>query len=457
MHPLLRPLLPVLERFAVNRAVAYLLAARLWQFLTGFVTIVLISRFFSPGIQGYYYVFASYLALQAFVELGLPTIVLLMASHEWAHLSLDETRCPHGSPIALSRLASLCQIASVWFSCCAVLFAIVAVQAGWLLINDPQFPDIPWRGPWVAAVSVNAISMTYLPKLALLEGCNQVAEVNRVRLWQGVTGSLAVWGCIAGGAELWTVAVSNAVRLGWEAGLVHVSYRRFFSTLRRVPIVERIDWKEEIWPLQWRLIPQSIGGWFATSFFTIAVDRGAGRVASGRMGMTWSVLSALQSASLAWVQTRTPEFGMLVARREFAMLDQRTWKIGRIAVAVFLSGGGAFWLLLLGLAAWWPQVSDRFLSATTTGVLILGLAALLAAMVEHAYIRAHKRDPLMILNTLSAALSAGIIWTGGVSYGAWGACAGYALFCWVYTLPLSTLILIWFRRRYHAAVRNGRS
>ena len=68
------------EKLALNRAVAYLLVARVWQFLAAPVTIFLIYRYFSKTTQGDYYLFVSLLAAQAFFELGLNNIIVLMAS-----------------------------------------------------------------------------------------------------------------------------------------------------------------------------------------------------------------------------------------------------------------------------------------------------------------------------------------------------------------------------------------
>src|SRR5688572_3707561 len=76
----------------IDRAVFYVLAGRVWSFASGPITLVLIASQLTPQVQGYYYTFASLVALQGFAELGLGIVIVQFASHEWAFLSLDRGR-----------------------------------------------------------------------------------------------------------------------------------------------------------------------------------------------------------------------------------------------------------------------------------------------------------------------------------------------------------------------------
>ena len=58
------------RKMGVNRPVFYTLVGRGWSLLSGPITILLLTTFFSPKVQGYYYTFGSVLALQVFLELG---------------------------------------------------------------------------------------------------------------------------------------------------------------------------------------------------------------------------------------------------------------------------------------------------------------------------------------------------------------------------------------------------
>ena len=74
----------------IDRAVIFGLLAKLRSICAGLVTVILIAIHFTPELQGYFYTFATILALQIFVELGLGTVIIQFASHEWSKLKLDK-------------------------------------------------------------------------------------------------------------------------------------------------------------------------------------------------------------------------------------------------------------------------------------------------------------------------------------------------------------------------------
>src|SRR4051812_41730074 len=65
----------LLRVFAVDRAVAAAVLGRLWQSIAGILTLIIVLRYFTPTIQGYFQTFLSLVALQAFVELGLLGVI----------------------------------------------------------------------------------------------------------------------------------------------------------------------------------------------------------------------------------------------------------------------------------------------------------------------------------------------------------------------------------------------
>src|SRR5271163_895400 len=88
----------------LDRAIAWTLAARLWSMAAGIATLLLIAHYLSPAQQGYYYTFASLVALQVFFELGFSYVVLQLASHERAQLTIADNEVL-GNSISQARLA----------------------------------------------------------------------------------------------------------------------------------------------------------------------------------------------------------------------------------------------------------------------------------------------------------------------------------------------------------------
>ena len=94
----------LLNRIEVDRAVFYAVTARGWQFLAAPITVLLIAKFFSMDIQGFYYTFWSLVALQTLFEFSLQQVIINFASHEWQKLSLSDDGEIQGNPDAVSRL-----------------------------------------------------------------------------------------------------------------------------------------------------------------------------------------------------------------------------------------------------------------------------------------------------------------------------------------------------------------
>src|ERR1700760_3332393 len=77
------------RKLGLNRAILFTTMARGWSSFAGLITVLLIARFLSPPEQGYYYTFGSLVALQIVFELGFSFVILQLASHERAHLTLS--------------------------------------------------------------------------------------------------------------------------------------------------------------------------------------------------------------------------------------------------------------------------------------------------------------------------------------------------------------------------------
>ena len=91
----------------MDRAIAFTVLARGWSGLAGLVTVALIARFLSPAEQGYYFTFGSLVAMQLVFELGFSVVILQLATHECAHLTLGRDGRVAGDGIAQARLASI--------------------------------------------------------------------------------------------------------------------------------------------------------------------------------------------------------------------------------------------------------------------------------------------------------------------------------------------------------------
>ncbi len=434
----------------IDRSVGYLLAARLVQLALYAAVVVLIVRHLTAKEQGFYYTFFSILSLQVFVDLGLAIVIVSNTSHEWALLKIDATRRIVGDPIALARLISLGRVAIKWFGLAMLLFIPCVGVAGWVFFSSNPEPTVSWHGPWAVLVVLSGLGIGMTPFNAVLEGCNQVEKVNRTKLEQVVLEGLAVCTGLLLGAGLWAAAISVAVRVGRNVYLVFFEYREFFRPFRLQANGAHVDWYLEIWPMQWRLGISGLVTYFLNSMYNPVMFHYHGAVVAGQTGITLQVTTGLSIVAMSWITTKVPRFGALIAKKEYAELDLLWRRVSLVSLAMIMLGATAVWLALyLGTAAGWGFV-QRMLGPLPTAIFLL--AAVVAQFVQCLvyYLRAHKREPIMIASVSICVGTGLLVWQLGMRWGPLGAATGYLV---VISLGAVWIWAIWrnCRRVWHAA------
>ena len=252
----------------LDRAIGFTILARFWSGAAGVLTIGLIAKFLSPVEQGYYFTFGSLVALQIVFELGFSYVILQMASHERAHLSISDNLEITGDPIARARLASVIQKSVRWYSIAAVLLAVGLLTAGFQFFSTHQHlgQTVAWRLPWCCVVLMATLTFQIDPILSFLEGSVSyqmlptfvfLKRLSAAYLpgprWSRGTGYLLGHDHCRHSRNLHRVALRKA---STASGLVAVSSG-----------ANRIDWFEEVWPFQWRIAISYLCGYFIFQLF----------------------------------------------------------------------------------------------------------------------------------------------------------------------------------------------
>jgi len=435
----------LLDTLGLNPAVVFTLLTRAWQTVAGAVTLVLIAYFFAPDVQGFYYTFSSLLALQTFVELGLYIVIVNRASHEWSKLRLDDAGAVAGDAAALSRLGSLMRFIARWYTVVSLLFVLGVGIAGHVFFSESRSTNVAWEAPWAAVVVLAAIQLWLMPFLSLLEGCNQVVAVNRFRFAQAVVEALAMWLLFAAGAELWVVAGSLAVRVLATLWFLGHGYGRFFRSALQVRSQERIRWREELWPMQWRLAAQLLVNSIAFSLFTPVMFHFYGAEVAGQTGMTLQIIGVVTTMAHAWVETKVPHFGALVVRRDYAELDRIWWQASKLSYGFAVAASVVIWLAVLALDVTGVEFASRILGPLPTALFLIAYGLTHVTHFQGLYLRAHAREPFLMLGVLGGLLIGGLVFVFGSTYGPTGAAASFLAVIAVLIVPVSTVI--WIRRR----------
>ena len=430
-------LLNRLRRWAgVDRPVFYVAAGRAWSLFSGPITVLLLAHFFTAKEQGYYYTFASVMALQVFLELGFGQCIVQFASHEFAHLKFLPGGVLEGDARARSRLISLGRLSLMWYGVMAVLVVIGLGAGGHLFFSLKNDPLVAWSMPWWSLCLVTGFTLAILPVGAMLEGCNQLSFVYGLRTLTAMLGSFVVWTALCSGAGLYSGAIvglagtlMTAIAFAWR-------WRGFLKELFHAPKQneQTISWRHEIWPFQWRIAVSWLSGYFAFNLFTPVLFYFHGPVVAGQMGMTMQLVNSLNSLSASWAGTKGPRYGMLISHRKFEELDRLFFKTTAQAVGVCVTGGVVL-LLALVIVREHFAIGSRFLGVGPASLLVLATVVTQIGFSQSVYLRAHKKEPFMWVSLGSGLMTAVLVIILGRIYGAWGACLAYAL--------VQVVIIIW--------------
>jgi hypothetical protein len=436
----------------IDRAIGFTILARGWASLAGLVTVALIARFLSPAQQGYYYTFGSLIALQIVFELGFSVVILQMASHERAHLTISSSGLISGDAVTHARLASVLQKTIRWYTTAAVFMAAFLLTAGshFFSANLHSSEIVSWRIPWYAAALAAALTFQLDPILSFMEGCGFVANVARLRLAQAVTGSILAWLVLAVHHGLFAPAMIMTGNASVASIWLFQKRRLLLSLLRHQPGEHKIHWTKEVWPFQWRIAVSWLCGYFIYQLYNPVLFAYKGAVAAGQMGMSLSIANALQSISISWINTKAAPFGGMIARKEYSALDTLFFRTLRQSLAICSAEALLGWAAVVYLNWAHIRFAQRLLSPTSLGILFIGTILTVLVFAEALYLRAHKQEKFMLPSVLGAILTACSTYFLGKYYGAFGMVSGNLIIGLFFGLPLGTYIFLRYRRIWHA-------
>lgn len=415
----------LLRRAQVTRATVYGIMGAGWGIAAGPVTAILIASFFTPEVQGYYYTFSSVLALNIFFELGFSNIVKYFAGHEWAKLSLDQQGRIVGDADAYSRLVSLGRISFRWYLMGGIIVALGIGTAGYVFFSRSPDAGVTWVAPWFALSVLGGINMALLPVWSLLEGCNQVSNVYFFRTVGAVLVTLATWASIYLGAGLWTASISTTILLLWSAVFLLRRYRHFFQSFFSRSTGACVNWWGEIWQVQWRTAVSYLSGYFTAYIFTPILFHFHGPVVAGQFGMSWALVGAVGGVATMWSTPRGPQFAVMIARKDYKTIDHILHRIMAVALGVLLAGGLAAWLLVYGLNMINHPFAARLIPPLPMALLLAGIVVAHVLHPTSVYLRAHKKEPYMVLSIVAAVMIGLSSLVLGCKFGAIGVTTAY--------------------------------
>jgi len=419
---------------AHHRAAVYGMIGRLWVIMTGPVTIVFLTVFFTPEAQGYFLTFITLAAARTVAELGLGQVIIVRIAQ------LHPAGEASGS--ASPQVAGLIRFTVAWFAGAGLLVgAILGVSGTALLQTGGGLPLADWLPAWLALSALVGADVVLSGLLYPLEGAGQVRSVYFGRMVRSIVNSIALWLSILLGFELWSIAVGLAAGLLWTVIFLFSRGQLVVAALRPDAAVAKVDWFSEVLPAQWRVALSSIAEYI--SFYTVVPLMYAmhGAVVAGKVGVTWQLALAVSSIAGAVVFARLPEFSRLAGTRAVRDLDTLYLSTSLTSMAVCLVGVVGVGLGVLVLDAAGLEFARRLLPFREVVVLLAGVLVWHYNLTIVAYLRAHGGDPYLPATLTGAALLFGVNVTLGQWYGSAGLIWGYTLIGACIMAPLGIYLL----------------
>lgn len=445
----------------VDRAIAYTVLARVTQILGSIGTVLLILRFLRPVEQGYYYTLLSLVSLQVVFELGFSFVILQMAAHECAHLTLHADGRIEGDPVPHARLASILQKTLRWYLVAAVILSAALLPIGEYFFSHHAHATISavlgpaltgpvaWQAPWTVAVFATAVLFLLNPFFSFLEGCGQVWQVGRMRFGQAFLGAALSWAALLTRHGLYSPGMVN---LGYTAASLSFLYtqRNLFLGLLRYPVGDRaVSWRSEVWPFQWKIAISSACAYFTIQIFTPVLFAYRGPAEAGEFGLSLSITTYLSALVLAWMSTKAAPFGQMIARDETQQLRRLFFHTLRQSLIVLVGISAACELGVIALQGLFPHLAARMASPQIFALLLLTSVSGFIVQSMAIYLRSFKREPFLVQSVIVAVSSVILALLAAKTWSV----AGVALSYFVCTGAIGLAYAIVVFRRNHAG--NG--
>jgi O-antigen/teichoic acid export membrane protein len=441
---MIRILKKIASKFGFDKAILLTSSTNIIGAFGSIVSIVLVVRYISGVEQGFYYTFGSIVAIQVFFELGLNGIITQYVAHEASNLKWESGYRLSGESKYVSRLSSLLHFSVRWYLSFASILIITLVIVGIVFFNryDTTGGSVSWATPWILLATGTGINLILSPVMAFLQGLGKVKEIAQIQLFQQIFRLTVVWGGLIFGAKLFVLGMGSYVGALISALIITTKYKKILINIWRTEIVEKVHYRKEILPYQWKIAVSWISGYFIFQLFNPVLFATEGALVAGQMGMTLAALNGILSLSYAWITTKVPLFSGLIAQKEYTELDFVFNKTLKQSVVINF-GTLVFFTLVIFLIRFFnieiggKLFGNRFLDYFPMFLMMIPVLINHIVSSWATYLRCHKKEPFLINSMVGGILCLLSTVLLGKIFGLMGVTSGYCLitllmFPWAY-------------------------
>lgn len=417
---------------------------RLIQGALGLITLLFVTSFVSVELQGWYYTFSSLAAIYTIFDLGLSAVLVQLTSHIFSKVKW----LPRGGVTGkgVDEFNSLLHQSVTFYIGLASLYLLIVTPVGVFFFSFKEPVIIDWFLPWISLVTFTACNIFSLPFIALVEGSGRINDVYHLRIIQNILGSVFLWGALTFGYKLWALsmlpAVSFIIVLIW---LIFLKPTFLMSSFYKR--TGRVAWKEQVWPLQWRVGLSWLAGYLLTQIYTPILFHYDSPKVAGQMGLSLTIANMLGLLAQSWIARRVPDMGKSVANKDWEVFDKVFKHDFYVSLLMYLVGSALLISLVLVLN-YATHYGERILP------IIPFVGLLMVVLINHiagafaSHLRAYKKEPLVFVTLISTLVTIPIALFGASEFSALGVIAAILLVQITFTLPVTVYCWLKFNREW---------
>jgi O-antigen/teichoic acid export membrane protein len=376
--------------------------AQALRFIIGPVTLLLLPLYVTVEDQGIWYTFLGLAALSTFADLGFTNIITMFSAHEISKLSFDENKKLTGDTINISRLSSIFSFILNWtFKIGTIAFCTMFV-VGFVLFQSKLIGN-SWQLPWIIFIFASFILYLANSFLVFVEGCNLVADVQKLRISHGIVSAILFLIALLSGMSILGLTIAMIISATFLLAICLLKFKSLFIQLVKSPKIDVKDIRSEFYNLFWKYAASFSSGYFIYQIYTPLVFAIYGPQLAGQVGFSLTLWIAVFTLSNIWMQSSYPQFNIYVAQKEWSLLDKR-FKSSFILSLITLATAS---LLFILIRAYFEQLEifKRMLPLSTQLLLIFGWFLVLISSSISLYVRSHKIEPFALPTFIQAIIS----------------------------------------------------
>ena len=386
----------------MSKAVKYTFIYRFTYLLTGILITISIPLVLTLEEQGFYFTFASIVALQVFFELGLSQVLQI----KFANLS--------GSECEKSKLRQLLYIGRIYYRILSILFFIFTFISGVIFFDDIYQNNFKIILIWFFLVLSTSINLLNNVKLTYIEGIGKLFAVSKVRILGNLLGSLIFLLFAYFGYGLWiviSIPVGNALAFTSWLYLHNESNDYRISRINRnINFLKAIQiWKNDIFSMQWRISLSWICGYFIFQLLVPIIFKNFGPEEAGRIGFSNNILFTINSISCTFCVAKTPLFSKIFANKNYKkLISLFKSSLIKSLLSTFLGLVLAI-LFINSTQSFFPNFVNRF--ANNFQLIIISINSFLfsISLCLSVFLRCQGKEPLLKITTVVALMKLPIL------------------------------------------------